>query len=110
MNDAEDIFRRGSMQTTFRAWLAAIIVATVSGTVFAKLPPPPPQTPEQKAEAAAKAKAGAEKDAAELAAAQNRVAAVYIAEQKAKGVIVHPQMPSTAPPAGAAPAKAPAKK
>ncbi|MGC1818315.1 MAG: formate dehydrogenase [Casimicrobiaceae bacterium] len=93
------------MQTTFRALLIALVVAAASGTATAKLPPPPAQTPEQKAEAAAKAKAAADKDAAELAAAQNRVAQVYLTEQKAKGVIVHPQMPSTAPPASAAPAK-----
>ncbi len=94
------------MQTTSRALLAAILAIALSGTAFAKLPPPPPQTPEQKAEAAAKAKAAADKDAAELAAAQDRVAQVYIAEQKAKGIIVHPQLPSTpAAPAPAAPAK-----
>ena len=101
------------MQTTFRALLIALVVAT-SGTAIAKLPPPPAQTPEQKAEAAAKAKAAADKDAAELAAAQNRVAEVYIAEQKAKGIIVHPQLPSAPPPGPAVPAKnhakAPAKK
>ncbi|MGA8031004.1 MAG: formate dehydrogenase [Casimicrobiaceae bacterium] len=94
------------MQTTSRALLAAILAIALSGTAFAKLPPPPPQTPEQKTEAAAKAKAAADKDAAELAAAQDRVAQVYIAEQKAKGIIVHPQLPSTtAAPAPAAPAK-----
>ena len=95
------------MQMTFRALLAAILAIALSGTAIAKLPPPPPQTPEQKAEAAAKAKAAAEKDTAELAAAQDRVAQIYIAEQKAKGIIVHPQLPSTpAPtPAPAAAAK-----
>ncbi|MHB8494210.1 MAG: formate dehydrogenase [Casimicrobiaceae bacterium] len=102
------------MQTTFRALLIAFVVAATSGTAIAKLPPPPAQTPEQKAEAAAKAKAAADKDAAELTAAQNRVAEVYLAEQKAKGIIVHPQLPSTPPPAAALPAKgsakAPAKK
>ena len=93
------------MQTTSRALLAAILAIALSGTAIAKLPPPPPQTPEQKAEAAAKAKAAADKDAAELAAAQDRVAQVYIAEQKAKGIIVHPQLPSTPTPAPAASAK-----
>jgi hypothetical protein len=96
------------MQTTSRALLAAILAIALSGTAVAKLPPPPAQTPEQKAEAAAKAKAAADKDAAELAAAQDRVAQVYIAEQKAKSVIVHAQLPST-PPAAPVPA-APAKK
>lgn len=95
------------MQTTSRALLTAILAIALSGTAIAKVPPPPPQTPEQKAEAAAKAKAAAEKGAAELAAAQDRVAQVYIAEQKAKGIIVHPQLPSApaAAPARAAPAK-----
>ncbi len=98
------------MQTTFRALLAAVVMLAASGTAMAKLPAPPPQTPEQKTEAAAKAKAAADKDAAELAAAQNRVAAVYIAEQKAKGVVVHPQLPAAPAAAPAAAAKAPAKK
>jgi hypothetical protein len=93
------------MKTTSRALLAAALAIALCGTAIAKLPPPPPQTPEQKAEAAAKAKAAADKDAAELAAAQDRVAQVYIAEQKAKGIIVHPQLPSTPAPAPAAAAK-----
>ncbi|HSQ79871.1 MAG TPA: formate dehydrogenase [Casimicrobiaceae bacterium] len=93
------------MQTTSRTLLAAVLAIALSGTAGAKLPPPPAQTPEQKAEAAAKAKAAADKDAAELAAAQNRVAQVYITEQKAKGVVVHPQLPSTPQAAPAEPAK-----
>jgi hypothetical protein len=97
------------MMTTSRALLAAALAIALSATAIAKLPPPPPQTPEQKAEAAAKAKAAADKNAAELAAAQDRVAQVYIAEQKAKGTIVHPQLPST-PTAAPAPAALAKKK
>jgi flagellar biosynthesis/type III secretory pathway protein FliH len=92
------------MQTTIRALVGAALVVTMFGAAVAKLPPPPPQTEEQKAAAAAKASAAAEAEAALLAKAQDRAVAHYIAEQKAKGHTVTPQMPS------AAPAPAPAKK
>ena len=95
------------MNTTLRALASAVLVVALFGVAVAKLPPPPPQTEEQKAAAEAK-KA---KDAAAVqtakeaqARAEDRVAARYIAEQKAKGVTVTPQMGPTST-AGGAPAK-----
>ena len=70
------------------------MVVASFGLAVAKLPPP---TDEQKAAAAAKKEKDAEvaqKDAADLAKVQDRVAAKYIAEQKAKGKTVTPQMRS----------------
>jgi hypothetical protein len=75
--------------------LAIAAIAASCGTAYAKLPPAPPMTEAQKAEAAAKKAAAAEKEKNELANAQNRVAQTYIAQQKAKGVVVTPQLPST---------------
>ena len=102
--------------TTLRALIAAGLVVFVFGWAVAKLPPPPPM--DEKAKAAAEEKkakdaAGAEAAKAQQARAEDRVAARYIAEQKAKGKTVTPQMAATSQPA-AAPAKAgtkaPAKK
>lgn len=92
------------MTTTLRALIAAGVVVASFGLAVAKLPPP---TDEQKAAAAAKKDKDAEvaaKDAANLAQAQDRVAAKYAAEQKAKGKTVTPQMGATPQPS-AAPAK-----
>ena len=75
---------------TFRVALAAGLMLAYGGMAIAKLPPP---TPEQEAMAAqAKEKAKASATAAEEATkrAQDRVAARYIAEMKAKGVTVTP--------------------
>jgi len=111
--------------TTLRALIAAGLVVGVFGWAMAKLPPPPPL--DEKAKAAAEEKkakdaAAAAADAAALARAQDRVAARYIADEKAKGVMIKPQMgpapqqvaaaaPAKAAPAKAAPgARAPAKK
>ena len=96
--------------TTLRALIAAALVIATFGWAVAKLPPPPPM--DEKAKAAAeekKAKDAAAAEAAKVAQAkaEDRVAARYMAEQKAKGVVVKPQMSSTAQ---AAPAPAPAKK
>jgi hypothetical protein len=107
------------MNTTLRALIAAGLVVGVFGWAVAKLPPPPPM--DEKAKAAAEEKkakdaAAAAADAALLTRAQDRVAARYIAEERAKGVTIKPQMSSTPPAAPApaaapaAPAKAPAKK
>ena len=74
------------------------------GLAVAKLPP---LTDEQKAAAAAKKDKDAEvakKDAADLAKAQDRAASKYIADQKAKGNTVTPQMGPT-PAAGSDGAK-----
>ena len=86
--------------TTLRALLAAGLVVTTFGIAVAKLPPPPPMTPEQ--QKAAEEKKAKDADAAKAAAAaqaraEDRVVAHYIADQKAKGVTVTPQMgPSSA--------------
>ena len=97
------------MHKTRIRWLVPVIAAIFVGAVWAKLPP---ATDEQKAkaeEAKAKAAEAAKKDAELLTKAQDRVAERYIADQKAKGVTVHPTQ--IAPPAhAAAPAKAADKK
>jgi hypothetical protein len=92
--------------TTWRALIAAGLVVGVFSWAVAKLPPAPPL--DEKAKVAAEEKKA--KDAADTAAAQaraeDRVAARYIAEQRAKGKIVTPQMGHTAPAAAPTPAKA----
>jgi hypothetical protein len=91
------------MTTTLRALIAAGVVVASFGLAVAKLPP---LTDEQKAAAAAKKDKDAvtaEKDKADLAKAQDRVAAKYLAEQRAKGKTVTPQMGPT--PAGSDAAK-----
>ena len=85
------------MLTTIRALLGAALVVTAFGVAVAKLPPAPPMTDEQKAEKAAKDKAAADSAKAELMKAEDRVVTRYIAEMKAKGVTVNPQMPTGAP-------------
>ena len=84
--------------TTSRALFAALMVVATFGLALAKLPPPPPM--DDAAKAAAEAKKGADAAAAEAgkqlqARTEDRVAARYIAEQRAKGVIVTPQMGPT---------------
>ena len=95
--------------TTMRAMLAALMVVTGFGVAVAKLPPPAPMTDAQKATAEEKkAKDAAAADAAKAAQAraEDRVAARYIAEQKAKGKVVTPQMGPSTPVTKGAPAKA----
>lgn len=104
------------MTPTLRALASAALVLALFGTAVAKIVPPP-MTEEQKA--AAEAKKAKDAQAAEAAKqaqarAEDRVAARYIAEQKAKGLTVTPQMgpTSAASDAGAkaaAPAANPAK-
>jgi len=100
--------------TTLRALIAAGLVVGVFGWAVAKLPPPPPMDDAQKAaaeEKKAKDAASAEAAKAAQARAEDRVVARYIAEQKAKGKTVTPQMGSTSQPAPAgAAAKPPVKK
>jgi len=109
--------------TTLRALAGAAMVLAAFGVAMAKLPAPPPLTDAQKV--AAEEKKAKDATAAEIAKqqqarAEDRVAAHYIAEQKAKGITVTPQMgptaaaatataaPAAAPgAAGATPAKAP---
>jgi len=100
--------------TTLRALIAAALVVMTFGWAVAKLPAPAPL--DDKAKAAAEEKKAKDAAAADLAKAQqaraeDRVVARYIAEQKAKGKTVTPQMgPASQPaPAGAA-AKPPMKK
>ena len=109
------------MTTTIRGLTGAVLVLACFGAAMAKLPPPPPLTDAQKAaaeEKKAKDAAAAEAAKAAQARAEDRIAALYFAEMKAKGKAVAPaQMPPASPAApaakaGAAPAKAaaPAKK
>jgi hypothetical protein len=88
--------------TTLRALVAAGLVVFVFGWAVAKLPPPPPM--DDKAKAAAEEKKAKDAEAAKAAAAaqaraEDRVVARYMAEQKAKGKTVTPQMGSTSTPA-----------
>jgi len=95
--------------TTLRALVAAGLVVACFGWAVAKLPPPPPLDDKAKAaaeEKKAKDAATAAADAAALARAQDRVAARYIAEEKAKGKVVTPQAGRTPQVAAAAPAPA----
>ena len=80
--------------TTLRALLAAGLVIATFSLAVGKLPPPPPM--DDAAKAAAEEKKA--KDAATAEAAkqlqsriEDRVAARYIAEQRAKGIIVTPK-------------------
>jgi hypothetical protein len=98
--------------TTLRVLIAAGLVVLTFGLALAKLPAPPM---DDKAKAAAeekKAKDAAAEEAAkvQLTQAQDRVAARYIAEQKAKGKTVTSQMPVSAPAANPGAATVPAKK
>jgi hypothetical protein len=88
------------MTTTLRALIAAGVVVASFGLAVAKLPPPPM---DDAAKAAAEQKkekdaAAAAKDSADLAKAQDRVAAKYIADQRAKGKTVTPQIGASPPP------------
>jgi hypothetical protein len=100
--------------TTLRTLAGAVLVLVAFGVAMAKLPAPPPQSDAQKVAAEEKkAKDAVVADLAkqQQARAEDRVAAHYIAEQKAKGIVITPQMgPATATPAAAAaPVAAPAK-
>ena len=101
------------MKTT-HALLAAGLVVTTFGLAVAKLPAPPPMTDAQKEEAKAKAAAAAALTAQQLSAAEDRVAARYFSDMKAKGrQAPAPQIAATTPPVAVAPAKdakAPVKK
>ena len=93
--------------TTLRALFAAGLVVTTFGIALAKLPPAPPM--DDKAQATAEETQAKDAVKAQQAKAEDRVAARYIAEQKAKGKVVTPQMAPTvmaaaAPAKGAAPA------
>jgi hypothetical protein len=97
---------------TIRAVFAAALVVATFGLAVAKLPPAPPMTDAQKAaaeEAKAKAAAAAELAKQQQAKAEDRVAARYFADMKAKGkMVAPPQMAAAAPPAPAAKTAVPA--
>jgi hypothetical protein len=81
--------------TTLRAILASALLVVTFEAALAKLPPPPPMTDEQKAaaeEKKAKAAAAAEVAKAQLAKAQDRVAARYMAEHKGMAKTAAPPM------------------
>lgn len=96
-----------------RSWQAVCVATLVVGTfgiAVAKLPAAPPMTDAQKAsaeEAKAKAAAAATLTAQQQAAAEDRVAARYFADMKAKGKQVSaPQMPAPAAAVAATPVTA----
>jgi hypothetical protein len=98
--------------TTLRALIAAVLVVGLFGAAVAKLPAPAPLTDAQKAAAddkKAKDAAAAEAAKAQLAKAEDRVAARYFAEMKAKGKAVSPPQALPPPAAPPAPAAAPKK-
>lgn len=93
------------MTTTIRGLLGAALVVACFGVAVAKLPPAPPLTDAQKAaaeEKKAKDAAAAEAGKVAQARAEDRTAARYFSEMKAKGKAVTPaQMPPST--AGATP-------
>ena len=99
---------------TLRALVAAGLVVGVFGVAVAKLPPPAPLTEEQKKaaeEKKAKDAAAAEATKAAQARAEDRAAARYFADMKAKGKqVTPPQMgPSSDTAAGGAVSSKPEK-
>ena len=86
--------------TTLRALIAAALVVGLFGVAVAKLPPPAPLTDAQKAaadEKKAKDAAAADAAKAQLTKAEDRAAAHYFADMKAKGKAVSPP-PRARPP------------
>ena len=95
--------------TTLRALVAAGLIVGMFGWAVAKLPPPPPMDDKAKAtaeEKKAKDAAAAEAAKAAQAKAEDRVVARYMAEQKAMGKTVTPQMGPTSQAAPVAPGMA----
>jgi hypothetical protein len=92
----------GNVMKTIRALLGAALVMATFGWAMAKLPPAPPMTDAQKAaaeEAKGKAAAAAELVNKQQASAEDRVAARYFADMKAKGKSVAPSYVAPAVPA-----------
>lgn len=91
--------------------LIAAAFGLLSGIAGAKLPLPSPEAQAKAEEAKTKAATAAEVDKANLAKAQDRVAARYIEQQKAKGITVKPTAvaapAAAATPAAATPASSP---
>lgn len=94
---------------TLRALVAAGLVVGAFGVAVAKLPPPAPLTEEQKKaaeEKKAKDAAAAEAAKAAQARAEDRAAARYFADMKAKGKqVTPPQMPASSEAAKGPPAQ-----
>jgi hypothetical protein len=97
---------------TLRALIAAGLVVATFGVAVAKLPPPAPLTEEQKKAAEEKkAKDATAAEAAKVsqARAEDRVAARYFADMKAKGKQVPAAQMPPASPAGSAVSAQPEK-
>lgn len=80
---------------------AALLLASTA--VLAKLPPPPPMDPAAKEAAAEKAKASAEKEKADLTAAEDRAVKNYQENMRKAGKPVPKPIPvaaASAPPKG----------
>jgi len=101
------------MTTTIRGLLGAVLVLVCFGVAVAKLPPAPPLTDAQKAaaeEKKAKDAAAAEATKQAQARTEDRVAARYYAEMRAKGKqVAPPQMGPSATPSGGAVSSKPEK-
>jgi hypothetical protein len=99
--------------TTIRGLTGAVLVLACFGAAVAKLPPAPPLTDAQKQaaeEKKAKDAAVAEATKQTQARAEDRVAARYFAEMKAKGKqVTPPQMGPSSTPAGPAVSSKPEK-
>ena len=93
--------------------LVLALTVAMSGA-WAKLPPPSEEAQAKAAEAKVKAAENAKMESELLGKTQDRIAQKYIADQKAKGVIVKPTPiappapPAAVPPAPAAGAAVPA--
>ena len=97
---------------TLRALVAAGLVIGVFGVAVAKLPPPAPLTEEQKKaaeEKKVKDAAAAEAGKVAQARAEDRAAARYFADMKAKGKQVTPPQMAPSTDAGAAVSSKPEK-
>ncbi|MGB6055490.1 MAG: hypothetical protein WBG17_09640 [Burkholderiaceae bacterium] len=84
--------------------IVALLLAAGAGAAGAKLPPPTPEQQQQEAQKKAQAAAEAKEQQEALTRVQDRIAADYIAAQKAKGVTVTPT-PLTAEQASKEPSK-----
>ena len=84
------------MKTLLKGLAPALLVAVTLGVAFAKLPPAAPMDPAKAEEKKAKDAATAATVAAQQAKAEDRAAARYMMDQKAKGKAVTPQMASNA--------------
>jgi len=102
-----------------RTLVAAAVVAVASGAALAKLPAATDAQKTAAAAGAAKAAYGDKMGAYQLCESENRVAAKYLAAEKAKGKTITPQLTKpcdkpapfeAAAAAAAAPAAAPAAK